>query len=60
MDLEDVAGIENVTEDQFVLVNMSDKDRSRLEVVDVMDCEVLTDSTITKWSSAPIPMWSPS
>ena len=55
VDLEDVAGIENVTEDQFVLVNMSDKDRSRLEVVDVMDCEVLTDSTITKWSSAPDP-----
>ena len=55
VDLEDVAGIENVTEDQFVLVNMSDKDRSRLEVVDVMDCEVLTDSTITKWSSATDP-----
>ena len=55
VDLEDVAGIEDVTEDQFVLVNMSDKDRSRLEVVDVMDCEVLTDSTITKWSSATDP-----
>ena len=51
VDLEDVPGIEDVEEDQFVLVNMSEKDSNTLQVVNVLDAEVMEDSTVTKWSS---------
>ena len=50
VDSEDVANAVDVTEDQFVLVNMSKKDRSTKEVVKISDVEILTDATVTKFS----------
>ena len=52
VDLVDVANIEGVKADQYVLVNMSKKDRSRLEVVKLEDAEVLTDVEVTRFSQS--------
>ena len=52
VDLVDVANIEGVEADQYVLVNMSKKDRSRLEVVKLEDAEVLTDVEVTRFSQS--------
>ena len=50
----DVPEIEDLTEGQYVLVNMSGKDRSgnKLEVVKVEDVEILTDATVTRFSQS--------
>ena len=48
--LEDVPAIEGLEKDEYVLVNMTEKDRDALEVVIVNDVEILSDSTITKFS----------
>ena len=56
--IDDVAGIEEYKENDFVLVNMAAiGSNGRLEVVRVMDPEIMTNSKITK--SPPVPMWSP-
>ena len=52
VDSADVPNAVDVTEDQFVLVNMSGKDRTRLEVVKISDVEIMSDVTITKFSTA--------
>ncbi len=51
VDSADVPNAVDVVEDQFVLVNMSKKDRTRLEVVKISDVEILTDTTVTKFST---------
>ena len=48
--LEDVPAIEGLEKGDFVLVNMTEKDRPALEVVSVEEAEILADSTITKFS----------
>ena len=50
VDVEEVPEIADVAEDQFVLVNMTWKDRSDGEVVAVSDPEILENSTVTKFS----------
>ena len=52
VDSADVPNAVDVTEDQFVLVNMSGKDRTRKEVVKISDVEIMSDVTITKFSTA--------
>ena len=52
VDSADVPNAVDVAEDQFVLVNMSKKDRTRLEVVKISDVEILSDVTVTKFSTA--------
>ena len=50
--IDDVAGIEEYKENDFVLVNMAAiGSNGRLEVVRVMDPEIMTDSKITKFST---------
>ena len=51
IDPDDVAGIEDIVKDQFVLVNMSIKDRSNYEIVAISDPEIVTDATVTKFST---------
>ena len=51
IDPDDVAGIEDIVKDQFVLVNMSIKDRSNYEIVAISDPEIITDATVTKFST---------
>ena len=53
----DVAGVEDLVEGEFVLVNMSGKDTAasvgnyrNYQVSKISDVEILTDSTITKYS----------
>ena len=52
----DVPAIEDIVADQYVLVNMSGKDRgdsiSKFDVVKVSDVEVMTDTTITRFSQS--------
>ena len=53
VDVADVANIVDLTEDQFVLVNMSGKNTAsatNLEVVKVSDVEIMSDVAITKFS----------
>ena len=52
VDVEDVPAIADVEEDDYLLVNMTMKDRSKLEVVAIQDAEVLSDSTVTKFSQS--------
>ena len=54
VDSVDVPEAANVTADQFMLVNMSGKDRTnnRLEVVKISDVEIITDATVTKFSTS--------
>ena len=51
IDPEDVAGIEDIVKDQYVLVNMSLKDRSKYEIVAVSDPEILTNVDVTKFAT---------
>ena len=51
IDVADVPNIVDIVEDQFVLVNMSEKGRDDLEVVKVSDVEILTDTDVTKFST---------
>ena len=49
----DVDGVDSLVEDQFILVNMSAKDgmnATDYDVVKISDVEILTDSTITRFS----------
>ena len=48
--VEDVPEVEGVVNETFYRVQMSDKDTSKLEVVALEEPEVLTESTITKFS----------
>ena len=53
----DVPEIEDIVADQYVLVNMSGKDRgdsikSDFDVVKVSDVEILTDTTVTRFSQS--------
>ncbi|WP_298028598.1 S-layer homology domain-containing protein [uncultured Dysosmobacter sp.] len=50
VDLVDVPAIENVEKDEYYLVNMSEKNSTKLEVVELFDVEILSDSTVTKFS----------
>ena len=55
VDVADVPNIVDLTEDQFVLVNMSGKDTNsatNLEVVKVSDVETMSDVAITKFSTS--------
>ena len=52
VDSADVPNTVDVVEDQFALVNMSRKDRTALEIVKISDVEILTDATVTKFSTA--------
>ena len=52
VDSADVPNAADVVEDQYVLVTMSRKDRAALEVVKISDVEILTDATVTKFSTA--------
>ena len=54
VDSVDVPEAADVTADQFMLVNMSGKDRTnnRLEVVKISDVEIITDATVTKFSTS--------
>ena len=51
IDNEDVAGIEDIVKDQFVLVNMSKKDRDNYEIVAMSDPQILSNATVTKFST---------
>ena len=60
VDVNDVAAVADVVEDGWYLVNISWKGYTPAEVtryigevVEIMDCEILTDSTVTKFSKAP-------
>ena len=50
VDVEDVPAIADVVDETFYQVTISYKEVSGGEVVTVADAEVLTDSTVTKWS----------
>ena len=50
VDVEDVPAIKELKKDDFVLVNMTGKDRTKLEVIAVDDVEILSDSTLTRFS----------
>ncbi|MEY8420221.1 S-layer homology domain-containing protein [Oscillospiraceae bacterium 44-5] len=52
VDLEDVASIANIKRDDWVLVNWADasKEAENKTVVDMMDVEILTDRTVTRFS----------
>ena len=54
VDVADVANITDITEDQFVLVNLSGKGLATgaYEVVKVSDVEIMTDATVTKFTKA--------
>ena len=55
VDVADVPNIVDVTEDQFVLVNMSGKDTNsanNLEVVKISDVEIMSDVAISKFSQS--------
>ena len=51
VNVSDVPEVEGVAADSFYLVRMSDKDTTKLEVVDIDEPEILADSTITKFSN---------
>ena len=51
IDTEDVAGIEDIVKDQYVLVNMSLKDRNNYEIVAMSDPEILSNANVTKFST---------
>ena len=51
VDVEDVPEVTGVAKDGWYLVQMSDKDTKLLEVAEIMEPEILTDSTITKFST---------
>ena len=50
VDVDDVPAIEGLKKDQFVLVNMTQKDRTKLEVVAVDNVEIISDTTLTRFS----------
>ena len=51
VNVEDVAEVEGVAADTFYLVRMSDKDTTKLEVVDIDEPQILAESTITQFSN---------
>ena len=54
LDVAEIPNIVDIVKDQYVLVNMSGKDSGSaddLEVVKVSDVEILTDTTVTKFST---------
>ena len=53
VDAAEVPGIEDIEKDEYVLVNMSKKDtcnHATYEVVKVSPVEIMTDSTVTRFS----------
>ena len=54
VDVADVPNIADITEDQFVLVNLSGKGLATgaYDVVKVSDVEIMSDATVTKFSKA--------
>ena len=54
VDLEKVPAIENVKEDEFYLVNVSYKNDTNGEVVEIEKPEVLEGSTVTKFSTGSV------
>ncbi len=50
VDVEDVPAVADLTKDEYVLVNRSIKDRTKLQVVAISDVEILEDCTITGFS----------
>ncbi len=52
VDVEDVPAVADLTQDKFVLVNQSIKDRNALEVVAISDVKILENSTVTKFSQS--------
>ncbi len=48
--VDDVPAIENLKKDEWVLVNMSEKDRTKLEVVAIDDVEIIADTALTRFS----------
>ena len=51
LDLDEIPAIEGVVKDQYLLVNRTLKDRTDYETVVVSEPEILTDVTITKFST---------
>ncbi len=51
LDLDEIPAIEDVAADQFLLVNRTLKDRNDYETVAIADPEILTGTTITKFSN---------
>ena len=51
VNVDDVAEVEGVAADTFYLVRMSDKDTTKLEVVDIDEPQILAESTITQFSN---------
>ena len=52
VDVDEVASVADVAEDEFYQVNITYKDNTRGEVVAVSPVEVLADSTVTKFSAS--------
>ena len=52
VDVDDVAAVSNVVDEQFYLVNISYRDDDDGEITDIMDAEVMENSTVTKWSDS--------
>ena len=52
VDVDEVASVADVAEDEFYQVNITYKDNTRGEVVAVSPVEVLADSTVTKYSAS--------
>ncbi len=51
VNVEDVPEVEGVAADAFYLVQMSDKDTTDLEIVSIEEPQILTESTVTKFSN---------
>ena len=50
--LADIAGIEKYKEEDFVVVNVAEASNGKYDIVTVADPEVMTDTTLTKYSTA--------
>ena len=48
--LADIAGIEKYKEEDFVVVNVAENSNGKYDIVTVADPEVMTDTTLTKYS----------
>ena len=51
VDVEDVSAVANVKDEAYYLVNISYKDSTKGEVVALQDAQVLSNSTVTKFSA---------
>ena len=51
VNVENVPEVEGVAADAFYLVRMSDKDTTKLEVVDINEPEAMLESTVTKFTT---------